>query len=92
MGYNLFMEKVKLVYKQLVGLAICISVFFLEINILVFGRVYNYFFPCSYPDDGPLRSAPCYLLVDAYVAGFVIILGLFLVVNILFKIFSKKRG
>ena len=85
------MKRIKLIYKELVGLFVCLVVSFLDINSSFIGETYNYFFPCKYSGDVPLTSAPCYLGIDLLCLGLLIVLGLFLLVRILIKIFRKVK-
>ena len=84
------MKKIKLVYKQMVGLMICVVLFFLENKTLIFGKIYNNFFPCICDYAHQFNSAPCYLNIDLGVMVLVIILGLFLLGWIMVRIFKSE--
>lgn len=92
MVYNLFMEKIKLVYKQGIGLFICGLIYFLEAGgIIELGKIYNYFFPCK-ENYLQMTSFACYSWVDLVTILYVLpALAIILVGIILFKLGRRKK-
>jgi hypothetical protein len=83
-------EKIKLIYKQLIGLVFCISIYVLyKFDLINLGKLYNKYFYCG-PDyaTGP-TAFPCYAWVDFLVIFLVFWLGIFFLIAILFKLSGK---
>lgn len=84
------MEKLKLIYKQVIGLLVCGLIYFLEASDLIrLGEIYNHYFPCKekFP---PITSFACYDWVDFLVILYVLpALVIVLVGIILFKLVRK---
>lgn len=86
------MDKIKLIFKETIGLLICGLIYFLEIDGLIrLGEIYNRFFPCKekFP---PVTSFACYSWVDFVVILYILpALAIVLVGIILFKLKIKKQ-
>lgn len=85
------MEKIKLVYKQVIGLLICGLIYFLETRgTIQLGKIYNHYFYCG-PDYATGEAAfLCYSWVDFLVTYLTIFLGIFFIGAILLKLGPKK--
>jgi len=85
------MEKIKLIYKEIIGLVVCGLIYFLEARgIIELGKIYNQYFPCKekFP---PVTSFACYSWVDFVVILYVLpALAIVLVGIILFKLKKEK--
>ena len=88
--YDEFMEKIKFVFKELVGLFVCGLIYFLEFSGLIrLGEIYNRFFPCK-ESLFPTTSFPCYSWVDLGLILYVLpALAIILVGIILLKLIRK---
>jgi hypothetical protein len=68
--------------------AISIVLFYLSDIYQIFGRAFNYFFPCV---QSQTDSFPCYAIIDIWAMGALIIIGLFSLVFLIVNMLKNNK-